>query len=121
MHIRYVMVSKAAAILTEQDVMIFPPITIGHQMVERNPSLVDWQQEQWRAWSATFMPKCDGILIHMQDGWADSTGVGDEMLYFQQQKKPIAYLGADFWSDPVELNRTLLRIEYAKDHSHDDE
>ncbi len=121
MHVRYIMSTKAAAVLTEQGVMLFPPITVGHQLVERLPSLEDWDQEKWRAWSATFMPRCDGLLIHMQDGWGVSKGLSDELQYFLDVRQPIAYLGADFWSDQVELNRTLLRIEYAKEHGYDDE
>ena len=67
------------------------------------------------------MPRCDGLLIHMQDGWGVSKGLSDELQYFLDVRQPIAYLGADFWSDRVELNRTLLRIEYAKEHGYDDE
>ena len=60
------------------------------------------------------MPKCDGLLVNMQDGWADSIGLNAEMIYFDAHEKPVAYLGADFWSDPVELERTLMRIEWSK-------
>ncbi len=121
MFTRYLSVSKAAAVLTEQDLMVFPPITLGHNMCERQPSLKDWDQEKWRKWSASFMSRCDGLLVHMQDNWAESTGVNEEINYFMDGvQKPIAYLGADFWSDPVELERTLLRIEYAKEMIEDE-
>lgn len=81
-------VAKAAAILMNDGLVIYSPISHGHAVAKYGLPYT------WEFWKAQCQPMIDAavaIIVLQMDGWEDSVGVTYEIEEFKKAGKPIVY------------------------------
>lgn len=91
---RFVEVSKKAAELMEDGMLVFCPIAHSHPieiygMPRRMPG--DW----WLQQDFAILGKCDELVVYKMPGWDKSYGVGKEIEFAKKNKIKVSYLEYD--------------------------
>ena len=89
---RYNAVLYKAIDLTIAGYIVISPIVHSHPMAERGklPGSFDF----WQRIDETLILRCDAVLVYMLNGWQESVGVTHEILFAEQNNKPVFYLDA---------------------------
>jgi hypothetical protein len=81
----------ATSILVEQGVRAYSPIVHTHPIaIEGNMDPYD--HSIWMPQDEPFMRNASGLVVVMMDGWKQSTGVTEEVKYFEATGKPVFYM-----------------------------
>lgn len=87
---RFAKVNQLVAILMRAGLFVFSPISHTHP-----PALIGGLPTGWEYWAAydeLMISRCDGLIVHMDEGWRTSRGVSDEISLAIKLSKPIYYL-----------------------------
>jgi hypothetical protein len=88
--------SKLAGDLVAENVRVFSPIAHSHSICEHS-DLDPLDHDLWLDQDEFFMNACDALVVAQFAGWENSYGIGQEVNYFRDNKKPIHYL------DPLKM------------------
>lgn len=83
-------INKKAAALMREGHIVFSPISHSHPIAVENELPTTF--EYWRKMNHSFIDWCDTVFVLQLDGWGQSIGVKDEIVYCRNLKKPIAYI-----------------------------
>lgn len=67
---------------------------VHHYACINNPTL-GTAYSFWADWCHEFLIKCDKMIVLMVDGWKESTGVQDEIIFCKSNYIPIVYATID--------------------------
>jgi len=88
--IRYLNVTKKAAILSMSGYIVFSPITHSHPMTELHDISNTW--EFWSNIDKQYIKSCKCVVVYTQDGWKESIGVQNEIKWAKEElNKPVIY------------------------------
>lgn len=79
------------AALKLQGRQVFSPIAYGYSLV-LNGGLPAVDHALWMEICRPYMEFSDSLLVAMMDGWKKSRGIAEEIAYFREQGKPVAFL-----------------------------
>lgn len=74
---RFRVANMAAARLMEAGVFVFSPISHTHPIAVAGELPKGW--DFWKAYDTTVISSCRKLIVLMQDGWKESTGVAAEI------------------------------------------
>jgi hypothetical protein len=83
------LVSKLAAEICSQGDVAFSPITYGHTLLGFKKMPSDWGF--WKNFCLSFLKKSDKLLVYMMEGWENSSGLGEELVYARELGIEIEY------------------------------
>lgn len=83
-------VSQFSAILIKSGLVVFSPISYGHEMT--NHSKLPGDFKFWENFCLSFLSKCDEMYVYMMPGWQDSIGIKNEIVYCEKHSIPIKYV-----------------------------
>lgn len=90
---RYERVTKAAAHLIENELVVFSPLTMTHPidviMAGENATL---GSDYWVSFDEAFMQHCAGMVVLKLPGWDESSGVKREIAFFEALDRPVIYV-----------------------------
>ena len=86
----YKMVSEISASLTSQGLVVFSPISYGHNLLRFKNMPNDW--EFWFNFCVTFLLKCDKLVVCKMPGWEQSIGVQEEIEIASKHCIPIEFI-----------------------------
>ena len=83
-------IMKKAAELIRDGYFVFSPITHSHEMSKRYnlPSTFEY----WAAANHSMIDWCDTVAVLKLDGWEDSKGVDDEIIYAHVTGKKLVFV-----------------------------
>ena len=87
---RFEIVNRVAAALMKQGVHIFSPISHTHPIAEAGDLPLGW--EFWQGYDRAILAACAKVIVLMQDGWQNSTGVTAERKIAYDMGLPIEYM-----------------------------
>lgn len=117
---RYIAVTKFTMAGLKAGHLVFSPIMYCHpgaELTGMGTKAVDWDDlnRQW-------MERCDNLLILGIEGWAESVGVREELVYMHEELRHPCYLAkismqatldeealADFWKGNWRLNSHKIK------------
>lgn len=80
--------AKIAALLAPaMDAAVFSPIVHGHQLAVHSERGSD--ETLYQRLNEAMLVYADVLVVAHMDGWGDSVGVAQEIMYFQEAGKPI--------------------------------
>ena len=89
---RFLRVNKFCAKLMSEGIMVFSPISHTHPIALAGELPKDWAY--WEQYDRTMLCMCGALVVYMQDGWEESTGVHNEIELAHKLKLPIQYVEA---------------------------
>jgi hypothetical protein len=84
----YTAAAKLAGLLMRCGHTVFSPIVHGHPIAEIG-KIDPLDYKLWRTLNRLIVPGCDYLIIGQLAGWAKSTGLAEEIIWFEQMRKPI--------------------------------
>jgi len=84
--------ANAAALILESGLNVFSPIVHSHSLVTAGLMIDPRNHSYWMKIDEPFMVAACGMIVLIHDGWQDSRGIKEEMAYFTEAKKPIAFM-----------------------------
>jgi nucleoside 2-deoxyribosyltransferase len=88
--LRYLRVTDAASYLMERGEHVFSPITHNHPIAERADLPRGWNF--WESYDRKFLSMCDELVVFLQPGWKQSTGVTAEIAIAREMGIPVSGL-----------------------------
>lgn len=87
---RFQQVTAVSAVLLENGVFNFSPITQSHEqhMLGNLPGTWDF----WKEVDLTFLDRCDEIYVLSAPGWQESIGVTAEIKFAKENNIPVKYI-----------------------------
>lgn len=83
-------ISQFSAILLKSGLIVFSPISYGHEMTNHCDLPTDFKF--WEDFCLSFLSKCEEMYVYMIPGWEDSIGIKNEILYCETNSIPIKYI-----------------------------
>lgn len=87
---RYVAVTRQAARMIAEGLIVFSPITMSHP-IEVLSGAEPAPSDVWVDFDEPFMDACAEAVVLMLPGWEQSRGVAREIAYFTAQSKPVHF------------------------------
>jgi hypothetical protein len=87
----FIEASKQAALLTRAGIPVFSPIAHTHPIAIHG-GIDPLDHVIWLEADRTFMEAARGLIVCCMDGWGESYGIGQEILSFKAQRKPIFFM-----------------------------
>jgi hypothetical protein len=84
----YTSAAKLAGLLMRCGHTVFSPIVHGHPIAEIG-KIDPLDYKLWRTLNRLIVPGCDYLIIGQLAGWDKSTGLAEEIIWFEQMRKPI--------------------------------
>lgn len=98
---RFHKVTRAAARLIEDGVIVYSPLTMTHPIdLELAADGETLGSDYWVRFDEAFMEFCDRIIVLRIEGWDKSSGIKREIEFFESKGRPVEYLE---WKD-IERN-----------------
>jgi hypothetical protein len=91
---RFRTVSRAAARLIREGVLVLCPISHSHPIKVEGKLPSGW--DHWHKLDTAFMSVCKRMLVLKLPGWKESVGVAGEIEYAKKHDMPVGYLEEDF-------------------------
>lgn len=88
--IRAQQVTELASILIQSDIIVFSPITYGHELAKHGNLPTDFKF--WENFCITFLTKCDTMCVYKMSGWDISKGVKSEIEFCEKNNITIKYI-----------------------------
>jgi hypothetical protein len=90
---------------------VFSPIVYCHHMNRLGTTYTFWE-----GFCKSLIMWSDIFIVHQLDGWEDSVGVSDEMLFCNDISKPIGFLSDNDYEVPIRqrldiIIRTILGLQ----------
>jgi hypothetical protein len=87
---RFREVNRVAADLMRDGLHVFSPISHTHPIAVAGDLPKDW--EFWQAYDRTVLSACSKVMVLMQDGWRESTGVQAEIEIAREMGLPVEFI-----------------------------
>jgi hypothetical protein len=87
---RFIAAAMMASRLMLAGHYIFSPITHTHPIAVHGSLPTDFAF--WKGYDYTLLDRCAELWVVMLPGWEASVGIAGEILYMQEQGKPVKYL-----------------------------
>ena len=88
---RFQTACRAAAKLMESGITVFSPLSHSVPIV-RHGNLDELDSTFWLSMDTPILRHCDEILVLCLDGWEESRGVKEEMLFALENNMPITMI-----------------------------
>lgn len=86
----YIKVTKKAAELVSQGLVVISPITYGHTLLEYKQMPTDW--DFWNNFCLSILRNCDELWVYKMEGWNRSKGVAEEIEFAVKNNLHIKYI-----------------------------
>lgn len=90
---RFLVANRVAASLMRAGVYVFSPISHTHPIAIAGDLPRGW--EFWEGYDMLMIKACDKLLVLMQDGWRESTGVMCEIRIARSIPITVEYMECD--------------------------
>lgn len=87
---RFREVNRVAANLMRDGLHVFSPISHTHPIAVAGDLPKSW--EFWQAYDRAVLSACRNVMVLMQDGWRESTGVQAEIEIAREMGLPVEFI-----------------------------
>lgn len=108
---RFKSVEELTAKLLQDKVWCYSPIVHCHEIAKVHGLPTD--HDYWMEYNYHVIDRADALVVHMQDGWDQSYGVGEEIKYALSKQIPVIYHNID-----ESIDHLIKRI---KDHTQNEQ
>ena len=99
--------SRIAASLMQTGVVVFSPITHGHQVAEFLPEALLHSHDFWMVQCLPILKHCNVLVILPLPGWRDSQGLKEELRYAEYLGHELVLLQPE---TPLQYNKLNLEV-----------